>query len=212
MKAEGTWDGALRVTRTLLPPLPQATYKTPQKTCKKVEFVEIWRRSVCRMPDAKILQKAWRKSRSSQKSRRRRRSSASSSGRSKADDANTTLFTEGQTGEEDDGMVATLVIICRVAPIPSHNRLLILSASASLCSVEILWSGMSAILHVLYHSRPRGSPRTTGAGGIAAIPRYGIVFLALSSTYQNNTAYGIIGCYFRTESLFCDLILPTRPA
>jgi hypothetical protein len=46
-------------------------------------------------------------------------------------------------------MVATLVIICRVAPIPSHNRLLILSASASSFSVEILWSGMSAILHVL---------------------------------------------------------------
>ncbi len=79
------------------------------------------------------------------------------------DDANTTLFTEGQTGREDDGMVATLVRICKVAPIPPHNRLLILSASALSFSVEILWSGMSAILHVLYHSRPRGSPRTTGA-------------------------------------------------
>ncbi len=131
------------------PPLPQATYKTPRKKCKNVEFVEIWRRSVCRMPDSKILQKVWRKSRSSQKSRRRRRNSASGSGSSKDDDTNTTLFTDGQTGEEDDGMVATLVIICRVAPIPSHNRLLILSASASSFSVEILWSGMSAILHVL---------------------------------------------------------------
>ncbi len=55
----------------------------------------------------------------------------------------------GQTGEEDDGMVATLVRICRVAPIPFHNRLLILSASALSFSVEILWCGISAILHVL---------------------------------------------------------------
>jgi hypothetical protein len=74
--------------------------------------------------------------------------------RSAAAAAKTTTPTQpysqrGQTGEEDDGMVATLVRICRVAPIPFHNRLLILSASALSCSVEILWSGMSAILHVL---------------------------------------------------------------